>query len=116
MLQLLFITDTYCLVRDPYLSHWLANKLNSTVMTTDSLAETASCWKKLLSLCGALLHPDGPADAESLLDKVRIDHVELVSLDSSGQKLHNQQHQDWAQPLEFVLDELTGPVTSKAER
>ncbi len=108
--------DTYCLVRDPYLSHWLADKLNSAVMVTDPLAENASCWKRLLSLCGALLQPDGTADAESLLDQVRVDHTELLSLDSNGRKLPHQQHQDWAQPLEFVLDELTGPATSKADK
>ncbi|KAL0029261.1 hypothetical protein WJX79_006083 [Trebouxia sp. C0005] len=96
------------LVRDPILSQYLVDSVNSGRVPTSAPEDNNSWLTALLRLCKSLLRRNGPCDVENLLDKVRDLKPELVERDVKGVKKVEQLHQDWALPLQYVLDVLSG--------
>ncbi len=95
------------LVRDPTLSQYLVDSVNSGRVPTSAPVNSDSWLTELLRLCAYVLQRRGPCNVEALLDKVRDVRPELVERDNKGVKKAEQFHQDWALPLQNVLDELT---------
>ncbi len=96
------------LVRDPQLSQYLVDSVNNGRVPTSAPIKSDSWLTELLRLCDCVLLRNGPCNCEALLDKVRDVYPELVERDSKGVKKAEQFQQDWALPLQYLLDELTG--------
>ena len=96
------------LVRDPHLSQYLVDSVNTGRVPTIAPVNSDNWLTELLRLCSDVLQGVGPCDVEALLDKVRDVHPELVEQDIIGVKKAEQLQQDWALPLQYLLDELRG--------
>ncbi len=96
------------LLRDPTLSQYLVDSVNSGRVPTSAPENNDSWLTELLRLCECVLLRNGPCNVEALLDKVRDVYPELVERDSKGLKKAEQFQQDWALPLQNLLDVLSG--------
>ncbi len=96
------------LVRDPTLSQYLVESVNDGRVPTSAPQFDDSWLTELLRLCKSVLLGNGPCNVEALLDKVRDVYPELVVRDSKGLKKAEQLQQDWALPLQYLLDVLSG--------
>lgn len=96
------------LVRDPHLSQYLVDSVNTGRVPTSAPVNSDNWLTELLRLCADVLQGLGPCNVEALLDKVRDVHPELVERDVIGVKKAEQLQQDWALPLQYLLDELRG--------
>ena len=96
------------LVRDPHLSQYLVDSVNTGRVPTSAPVNSDSWLTALLRLCADVLQDVGPCNVEALLDKVRDVHPELVEQDTKGVKKAEQLQQDWALHLQYLLDELRG--------
>ena len=96
------------LVRDPTLSQYLVESVNDGRVPTSAPQINDSWLTELLRLCKSVLLSNGPCNVEALLDKVRDVYPELVVQDSKGLKKAEQLQQDWALPLQYLLDVLSG--------
>lgn len=96
------------LVRDPQISRYLVDSVNSGRAPISAPINSESWLTELLRLCADVLQGFGPCNVEALLDKVRGVYPELVVRDSKGLKKAEQIQQDWALPLQYLLDVLSG--------
>ena len=103
-----FNTVVNVLVRDPTLSQYLVDSVNSGRVPT-SAPEVHDNWlTALLRLCADVLQLRESSNVEALLDKVRDVYPELVERDGMGLKKAEQFQQDWVLPLQNLLDVLSG--------
>jgi len=95
-------------VRDPTLSQYLVDSVNAGRVPTSAPQNDDSWLTALLRLCADVLQSFGPCNVEALLDKVRDVYRELVERVGKGLKKAEQLQQDWALPLQYLLDVLSG--------
>lgn len=101
------------MIRDPLFSEWVTDRLNTSTTFSDGGKEN-TCLTELLCLCRSLLYQKVSVDAENLLDEVRKDLPEYVERYPDGSKKPVQHQQDWALPLQCLLDRLGGGAVPTA--
>ena len=91
-----FNVDLHCLLRNPIISHLLAEEVN-----TAAVGRPANLWTSLVGVANHLAQQPQHFNAEDTLDVVRPDFVKLNPVTHA--KLECQEQHDWADVLEAAL-------------